>query len=75
MAARALGRLIGVLVLATGSGCDGGDGGSARVRIENDFENPEMAFQPPWTICKAAYLGVEFPGPIAWGDGWRSAGR
>lgn len=34
--------------------------GSAMVSLHNDFNNPDMARQPPWTICKSAYLGTEF---------------
>lgn len=52
-----------VLVLA---GCDGG-AGSATVSIKNDFNDPAITtFQPPWTICKATYMDVEF-GKIAIG--------
>ena len=32
----------------------------ATVRIENDFDNPEFARQPPWHICKAHYRGATF---------------
>ena len=48
-------------------GCGEEDEASATVKIENDFDNPEMDFQPPWTICKASYLGEEF-GKIAAGE-------
>jgi len=51
------------LVLLAGSlswGCGEEDEGTAYVRIHNDFNNPEMAFQPPWTICESSYMGVEF---------------
>ncbi len=41
--------------------------GVAYVRLENDFDNPEMAFNPPWTICKSSYMGVEF-GPLGIGE-------
>lgn len=34
--------------------------GKATVQIANDFDNAEMAYQPPWTICESSYLGVEF---------------
>jgi hypothetical protein len=41
--------------------CTEDDGaGSALVRIKNDFDNPEMSFNPPWTICNSSYLGVDF---------------
>ena len=36
------------------------DLGTAHVMIKNDFDNPEMTYQPPWTICESSYLGVEF---------------
>lgn len=50
-----------VLLIVQGlAACDGDDGGTATVRIKNDFNNPGMAFQPPWTICEAVYMGVEF---------------
>ena len=40
-----------------------GDGTSkAHVSIMNDFNNPQMSFQPPWTICRSSYLGVDFGG-------------
>lgn len=57
-----LGRSMLVLALLAGmlSACGGEDEGSALVKIKNDFNNPEMTFQPPWTICKSSYLGVEF---------------
>ena len=42
------------------SACGGEDAGSALAKIKNDFNNPEMSFQPPWTICKVSYLGVDF---------------
>jgi hypothetical protein len=42
------------------AGCPAEDAGSAHVRIQNDFNNPAMSFQPPWTICKSSYLDVEF---------------
>ena len=42
------------------AGCGEEDEATAYVRIHNDFNNPEMAFQPPWTICESAYMGVDF---------------
>ena len=36
------------------------DNATASVQIKNDFNNPEMDYQPPWTICQSAYMGVEF---------------
>jgi hypothetical protein len=47
--------------LAFALGCDSGDGGSATVSVKNDF-----GAMPPWTICHANYLDVEF-GKIAIG--------
>jgi hypothetical protein len=49
-----------VAFVAQALGC-GGDGGSATVSIRNDFGT-----MPPWTICHANYLDVEF-GTIALG--------
>jgi hypothetical protein len=40
--------------------CGGDEESSAFVRLQNDFDNPEMTFQPPWTICGSSYLGVDF---------------
>jgi hypothetical protein len=55
--------LLGVVLvgvpLAT-SGCGGVEEGVAYASIKNDFNNPEMSFQPPWTICRSSYLGVDF---------------
>lgn len=34
----------------------------AYVSIDNDFDNPEMDFNPPWTICESYYAGTEFGG-------------
>jgi len=47
--------------------CGGEGTGSAVVAIDNDFDNPALARRPPWTICEAAYLGVDF-GRIAPGE-------
>ena len=49
-----------LLLLLTACG-DGG--GTAHVSLKNDFDNPLMAANPPWTICHSSYLGVEL-GPI-----------
>lgn len=46
---------------------DNDDAAVAKVRIKNDFNNAEMAYQPPWTICQASYLGASF-GSIALGE-------
>ena len=39
---------------------DDSDGDVAYVIIHNDFDNQDMEYQPPWTICHANYMGVEF---------------
>ncbi|MFO8071350.1 MAG: hypothetical protein R6V85_05700 [Polyangia bacterium] len=49
-----------MVFMAYVTGCDSEDEGSATVQIENDFDNPEMDFQPPWTICESSYLEVQF---------------
>jgi hypothetical protein len=52
-----------LVILMVGSlvaGCGGENEATATVRIHNDFNNPEMAFQPPWTICESSYMGVDF---------------
>jgi len=50
------------------AGCGNGDDeGSALAKIQNDFNNPAMSFQPPWTICRSSYLGVNF-GTIGIGE-------
>ncbi len=49
-----------MVFMAHVTGCDPEDEGSATVQIKNDFDNPEMDFQPPWTICESSYLDVEF---------------
>ncbi|MBK8480042.1 MAG: hypothetical protein IPL40_02535 [Proteobacteria bacterium] len=33
---------------------------SAFVALDNDFDNVALAAQPPWTICEASFLGVDF---------------
>jgi hypothetical protein len=48
----------------TGSDADLPSGNVAYATIKNDFNNPEMAFKPPWTICRSSYMGVDF-GAIA----------
>ena len=56
-----------VAFLAGAIGCEEEDKGVAVVQIENDFDNPEMDFQPLWTICESSYLDVDF-GKIAIGE-------
>ena len=53
-------RLAAVLGLVLALSCEGEDEATGRVSVKNDFNNPEMAYQPPWTICEASYAGVEF---------------
>lgn len=58
-----------LLTLATAA-CGSDDSDSTKrayAAIRNDFNNASMAYQPPWTICKSSYLGVEF-GQIALGS-------
>lgn len=55
-----------VLAAALGLPACSDDGGSATVQIHNDFDNPQMDRQPPWTICESSYLDVEF-GAVPWG--------
>ncbi len=61
-----LGMLFGALIFLTVMGC-GSENGSALVKVQNDFDNPEMDFQPPWTICESSYLDVDF-GTILTGE-------
>jgi hypothetical protein len=71
----AIGRplmILGVALLVAAAGCGLAGEEMANVRIKNDFNNPELAFQPPWTICAASYLDVEF-GKV--GTGQTSAAR
>jgi hypothetical protein len=58
--------VIGLFLAGTSMGC-GKDGGSSFVKIMNDFNNAKMASQPPWTLCKTSYLGVDF-GKIGLGE-------
>lgn len=54
-------RLFAVVALCLAACGDSDDIGVAQVRIQNDFNNPQVtAFQPPWTICESSYQGVEF---------------
>jgi len=49
-------------------GCGGGESKTAYASIQNDFNDPNITgFQPPWTICRSSYLGVQF-GQIDIGD-------
>jgi len=53
--------MLGMMIGAAGCGSE--DQGVAYASIKNDFNNPQMSFQPPWTICESSYLGQDF-GPI-----------
>ncbi len=59
------------LVLVGGlAACGDDDGkgpGMATVRIHNDFDNPDLPRQPPWTICHAWYNGTYFD-KVGWGE-------
>ena len=53
----------GIAALASLAACGSSDDTSspAHVRIMNDFNDPQItSFQPPWTICKSSFQGVEF---------------
>jgi hypothetical protein len=55
--------LLGIATLGLGTttaGCGEDDGGTAYASIKNDFNNPQMAKKPQWTICRSSYLGVDF---------------
>jgi hypothetical protein len=66
VAKRVTAILVGMLLCGV-TGCETEDDGVAMVQIKNDFNNPEMDFQPPWTICESSYLDVEF-GKVATGE-------
>jgi hypothetical protein len=60
---RAIAPLVVLLTAAFAGACSGTDEGAglALVRLKNGFNNPELTgFQPPWTICRSSYRGVEF---------------
>lgn len=49
------------LALVAIFGCSNDDDAAeATVKLKNDFNNAEMAYQPPWTICESSYLDTEF---------------
>ncbi|MBN2722492.1 MAG: hypothetical protein JXR95_00305 [Deltaproteobacteria bacterium] len=53
--------LLSIVILNTVASCDDDtENASSLVSIKNDFNNPEMTYQPPWTICESWYLGQEF---------------
>jgi len=49
-----------LLVAACSDSDDSSTSSVAHVQIKNDFNNPDASFQPPWTICKSSYQGVQF---------------
>ena len=51
---------LAAMLLVGASGCGNEEEELAFVQIQNDFNNPEMDRQPPWTICESSYLDVEF---------------
>ncbi len=52
--------LVLVLVSFAAAGCGGDSEDLAYVILHNDFDNPEMEFNPPWTVCQSSYMGVQF---------------
>ena len=53
--------LLAVMALSVvTTGCEDSEDATATVQLKNDFDNPEMDYQPPWVICESAYQGVEF---------------
>lgn len=59
--------VLGTLIVVMSAGCGGEGDGTALVQIKNDFDNPAIDVQPPWTICRSSYLGVAF-GTIGIGE-------
>ncbi len=57
-----LSLLVTMACAASLGGCDDNGADVAYVAIHNDFDNPEMDFNPPWTICESFYGGTEFGG-------------
>jgi hypothetical protein len=51
--------LLALVAMLPGCG-DADESEPATVQLKNDFNNPEMQRQPPWTICESSYQGVEF---------------
>lgn len=64
--ARALSLSVFLCLLAAFAAACGTDDAPGRVALQNDFDNPALPTQPPWTICESFYGGVEF-GKIAIG--------
>ena len=56
-----MGCAVGMIsAISVGCADDEEEDAVAQVRIKNDFNNAELDYQPPWTICSASYLGVKF---------------
>jgi hypothetical protein len=56
-------NLLVVAALAPLVACSSNDddkSATATVSIKNDFNNADMAYQPPWTICESYYLAQQF---------------
>jgi hypothetical protein len=51
-----------LLVSSLAAACEEDGEEAAFAAIKNDFDNPEMTFNPPWTVCRSSYRGVEFGG-------------
>ena len=51
--------LVSLFVLVVACDDDGNEE-VAYVTIHNDFDNPEMDYNPPWTMCQVNYMGVDF---------------
>ncbi|MBN1962381.1 MAG: hypothetical protein JW841_15720 [Deltaproteobacteria bacterium] len=56
-----------VITLVNICACGDNKDEAAQVILYNNFDNPDMPYQPLWTICKSSYLGVEFA-KIGWGE-------
>ena len=59
--------LLFLVLLTAVVACDDDTSDNAWVIIHNDFDNPEMDRNPPWTICESFYGGTEF-GSVAIGE-------
>jgi hypothetical protein len=60
---RTLAPLLALAAAPFGAACSSSDSSSdvAHVQLMNDFNDPQITtFQPPWTICKSSYQGIEF---------------
>lgn len=57
---RHLSSLALAAALLASAGCESDQEDPAYVTIHNDFDNPEMSYNPPWTICDSYYAGTFF---------------